>query len=852
MARHQKWLASCAVGVLAFAFGQAQAQTTSSNSTPPPPPVLGPPSATMSAGAQQATKRAEETKQNTEAASASTVGELVVTAEAHQQTLQHIPIAVSDYTDDRRNLVGIENETDIVNFTPSLSLNGEFLSIRGVGRYTDELGTDPGVAVFVDGIYTNSPDYLNQPDFFADRIEILRGPQGTENGRNAIGGAVNVVEKRPTPDWHEEARVGVNNYDYNYDDVAISGPITKTLEFRAAYAYGYQPPWNGYVKNLDAPDQYPGAGQSRLGEIQLQWQPTSNFEAWFKIQSFSSNNIATYGVTPDEYPGAISYATPVSLAPTPAATLPPGSNPEIHNPYVIDDNDPGNVKLSNDWTFTLHLTYDLPWATIKYIGGYSAYKYTAQGDLDGTALSTNPWDSQIYTDFQQHDFYQNEVEINSNDNHKLKWVAGVFQYWEKYNSPYYEEEPSNSALFNPVYDCATYPTGCPASAPNPNGVFYDQVSSLHSQSQAVFGQADYDITNQFRITAGARYNWDQKQGYTQFRYVYDTAGIYYDPSLPGIESTPADNSGTSRDSWRDWSGKISGEWRPDDSTLAYLTISKGYKSGGLILGNFVPIPTAGQETLYSYEIGLKKTVASQLLLDADAFYYDYRNLQQVVSVENAGIISTDLVDAQKARTYGFELESVWSPTPDFHLTVNYSYLNAHFLEFTNTLFPGTPFYDTSQQPSPTCTVTGGGGCPGVPHANLNGNVIPQSPTNKLTINPLYTFHLPRSRGDLTLSATYAFVGSQYYGIFTEPGFLAPSYYDLDLRMLYQPPGGHYTFILFARNVTNRIQIINYSTGSYLYGPANLIGAGGGYPSSGQVTYYDNAPRTFGGEIQVRF
>ncbi|MGH7009928.1 MAG: hypothetical protein ACREEX_03750, partial [Caulobacteraceae bacterium] len=98
-------------------------------------------------------------QQNTQAASATTVGELVVTATSRATALQHLPVAVSVYTDERRNLVGIETESDIVNFTPSMSLNGEFLSIRGVGRYTDELGTDPGVAVFVDGIYTPSPDY---------------------------------------------------------------------------------------------------------------------------------------------------------------------------------------------------------------------------------------------------------------------------------------------------------------------------------------------------------------------------------------------------------------------------------------------------------------------------------------------------------------------------------------------------------------------------------------------------------------------------------------------------------------------------------------------------------------------
>src|ERR1700679_3213295 len=181
---------SCALGALLIT-GAVWAQTTPTGSPPPAKPTQSPDTPQTSDQVQ----RAQATSQNEQAPSASPIGEGGVTATRANASLQQIPVAVSAYTDERRNLVGIENESDIVNFTPSMSLNGQFLSLRGVGRYTNELGTDPGVAVFVDGIYTPSPDYLNQPDFFSDRIEILRGPQGTLGGENDIGGTVNVVEK---------------------------------------------------------------------------------------------------------------------------------------------------------------------------------------------------------------------------------------------------------------------------------------------------------------------------------------------------------------------------------------------------------------------------------------------------------------------------------------------------------------------------------------------------------------------------------------------------------------------------------------------------------------------------------
>ncbi|MGH6971430.1 MAG: hypothetical protein ACREEQ_07455, partial [Caulobacteraceae bacterium] len=111
---------------------------------------------------------------------------------------------------------------------------------------------------------------------------------------------------------------------------------------------------------------------------------------------------------------------------------------------------------------------------------------------------------------------------------------------------------------------------------------------------------------------------------------------------------------------------------------------------------------------------------------------------------------------------------------------------------------------------------------------------------------------PTSFGKFTFSATYAFIDSQYYGVFNNSNFQAPSYYNLDLRLLYQPPQGHYTVILYARNVTNQLQIVNYTTGSFETGPANLVTAPSSYPSRGRITYFPLAPRTVGIELQARF
>jgi iron complex outermembrane receptor protein len=850
---------SCALGALLIT-GAVWAQTTPTGSPPPAKPTQSPDTPQTSDQVQ----RAQATSQNEQAASASTIGEVVVTATRANTSLQQIPVAVSAYTDERRNLVGIENESDIVNFTPSMSLNGQFLSLRGVGRYTNELGTDPGVAIYVDGIYTNSPDYLNQPDFFADRIEILRGPQGTLSGRNAIGGSVNIIEKRPTDDFHTEERVGYNNVHYLYADASVSGGITQNIQGRLAVSYSDQPTNDGFVRNLANP-RFPGSGNTLLTEGQLNFDPTDNLNVWVKVQNFQENLAATYGVNPTQYPGAVSYLAG-GLAPNPSSLLPPTSNPEIGNRFVVNDNVPGVTQLNDDWTFTTQITGKLSGATLEYTGGYSQYHFNSITDLDGTALTAAPWDNQIAVGPQDHEWYQNELDLKSDGSGSLQWIVGVFQYSERYSAPFYDEEPSNPTLADPQYAGVGGCTfgNCPLAPPNPTQAFYTQVSSLNSESQAIYGQLDYKLTDTFKLTGGLRENWDQKQGQTSYRYIYDTAGAFFAPGITALDVTPGTGtnaggpaSGSRHGDWNALTGKIGAEWQPDDTTLGYVSISKGYKSGAFILGNFVPIPEAGPETLYAYELGLKKTVAKKLLLDADVFYYDYRNLQQVLSVDdtaNGGtLITSDLIDAQRARSYGFELESVFSPTDDLHLTFNYSYLNAKFTEFTNTLFPGQQIFDTSMRPPAGCVVGGTAStpCPGVPHNNLNGNTIPQSPANKVTFNPLYTLHLPP--GSLTLSATYAWIDKQFYSVFSNSNYEAPSYYNLDLRALFQPNFGHWTFILFARNVTNQLQIVNYGTGSFTSGPANLSPAPATvYPSSGQTTYFINSPRNYGAEVQFRF
>jgi iron complex outermembrane receptor protein len=185
--------------------------------------------ATLAAGVAHAQTRpttAAAAANAANAANSNTISELVVTAEKREQNLQDVPIAISAFTDKTRDVIGIQSIQDMTNFTPGLqySTSTDRVSLRGLGRLTNVLSADASVANYADGVYETFAVRAGASTLFTDRVEILRGPQGTLYGRNSIAGAINIISKRPTEDWYAEARLGYANYNHSDLEAAISGP----------------------------------------------------------------------------------------------------------------------------------------------------------------------------------------------------------------------------------------------------------------------------------------------------------------------------------------------------------------------------------------------------------------------------------------------------------------------------------------------------------------------------------------------------------------------------------------------------------------------------------------------------
>ncbi len=297
------------------------------------------------------------------------IQEIVVTAQKRTESLQTVPVAISAYTSKMRDLVGIETIQDMTNYTPGLTYSTSLdrAYIRGVGRETNNLSTNPGVATYADNVYNSSVVAASGDSLFIDRVEIQRGPQGTLYGRNSIAGTINSISKRPTEDFYGEVRVNIGNYGTHNFEAAFSGPITDTLRWRFA---GYRNATSvGYFTDLyngKTESSQLGEGNYFYWEGQLEWDITPDLQGWLKVGQLGYNT--AYRV-PANVIGSYDYA------PYPASSLAPGAafgcvvpggvqtaqatctNPANANVWNFSADTPNNAVLSRTYVVTPQLTW---------------------------------------------------------------------------------------------------------------------------------------------------------------------------------------------------------------------------------------------------------------------------------------------------------------------------------------------------------------------------------------------------------------------------------------------------------------------------------------------------------------
>lgn len=714
-------------------------------------------------------------------APAPSLEEIVVTASKRSESLQDVPIAVTAYSGEQLRGLAIGDIESLAVQTPSFAFSkagGEAqIYIRGVGTNIFGVGADPSVAVNLDGVYLGRTNMGLTQFLDIERVEVLRGPQGTLYGRNATGGAINLVSRMPGSALEGYVTAGVGEFDRVEVEAAAGGPLDDKWGFRVAARYMKD---DGYTEDLDP------AGGDKLddNDIQayrgiLQYAPGNGFTATL-IADYSEFSNGNTSIVPRDGLG---------LAETLGA-VPTGSIHKQRNDLpTFFDWDSSGVTLNLEWQAGGGMT-------LTSISGYKDYTSDFLFNTDGTEIDITR--SNFKYDSEQ---FSQELRLASDPAQDLRWILGAF---------YFDERKSGGL-------------GLVRASLVPARSFIIP-SENDTKAWAVFGELSYNVTEKFTLTAGVRYNDEEKDDFSSFGLVFDVLGLESPAPV-----TPVGAPRQASDSWDAWTPKFGLEYRMSDSVLYYATATRGFKSGGY--NSLQPSnPVYDPEFIWAYELGVKSQLADdRLRLNAAAFYYDYTDLQVSTFLNNL----TFITNAAEATVTGLEVELLARATEQLELGLAVSWLDAEYDEFI-TAFGSQPC--TPVPPATTCTR------PLIPF-DASGNQLVNAPEWKLNATARYDVPLG-SAGSLVLFSQVSYQDDVFFTQINEPEVGQEAFTLLDARIAWLDAAGHWELAAFGRNLTDEEYFHNGVRFTSTSDPALdvfQIGNALGYPAPGrswglQATY----------------
>jgi len=707
------------------------------------------------------------------------IEEIVVTAQKRSERLQDVPIAVSAIGEQTLKDAGVKDIRDVANVTPALvvtqSENSSSISarVRGVGTQGSNPGLESAVAVFIDGVMRSRNGVAFGDLGELERIEVLRGPQGTLFGKNASAGVVNATTKRPSDHWTGYA--DMSYYEGNEVRLAgkVSGPLSDEVRMSlnvlsakydgSAFNYGTNKQVNGYNRN--------GA------RAKLEWTPSDTLTVTFIadwVKSLDQCCAVVPGATVNP-PNA--YLTTV-IGPSILPVVAQEGNRNIDN-----DLDP-KTKDSN-WGLSGTIEWGIGNHTLTSITAYRGWTNVELRDGDGrsglptyiqaAALGGN--DNRLHDwgwlDFKQ---FTQELRIASPTDTQFNYVAGLY---------YYTTEQHN--LFNrTVTTCnattlATLANGLRPCAPGSSvyGAIYGYGDfTTKFENYSAYGQATYKVTPDLRLIGGLRYSNDEVKA-THSRLAPFGAGA-------GIGATFAGSTSVSKS---DVSGKVGVQYDVTDQTMAYATWSQGYKGPAINVffnmnaNNLVPLQ---EETSKNWEIGLKNEFFDRrLVLNLAYFDSKFDGFQTNNFTLVNGTVVSQLTNAGKVGTRGFEVDFTTQPVDGLRISGGYAYTDARIIDF----------FCPAGAPA-TCRL----GANGLP---INGQPLPYAPDHKISLDGEYTLPLGDALPfEIAINTAYTWQSKQQYDIAQNPFSIQPAYGLWDAGIAAVDKNDRYRLALTVKNINN--------------------------------------------------
>jgi iron complex outermembrane recepter protein len=717
------------------------------------------------------------------------VGEIIVTAQKRAQSLSDVSLSVSAVGAEAlasSNTAGLEG---LQNLVPSVSFGNDFnfakLFIRGIGLSSSLPGVDPSVALHVDGAVVSLAQAQLGSLFDLERVEVLRGPQGTLYGRNATGGAVNLITAKPSATTKGYVRLTVGGDDLNViGEAAVGGPITDKirgrLAFRAVRREGYG--INEFTGNdIDNANQFSTRAHleflpSEKVNVLLtgEYHEEDDRSLAIKFRSLSFPGVLTDAIPQND--GLSALGQRLNADGSPAAFARGARN-------LNTNFDPINDRKQYAFTgaVSIEASDDI---TLKSLTSYRKFDAIFFHDFDASTYLGFPLAQTGPTRSSANHFqpvFQNQFtqEFQANiDTDKFNGVFGLFYLKENIE-----------ALNHIGFDVLTNS--------DPFRVQFD--GKLDVKTFAAFANATFELSDQLAIKGGARYS-HEKRFLANNRGIGTAAGFVRDPTQFNQGRT-----------FNNFSPSLGLEFRPNDDLLLYGNWSRGFKSGTAEIGSgtptaAIPSPFVKPEKVEAFEVGAKYS-GSTLKVNLAGFFQRLKNGQFSLTrpIPAPPFFTSTLTNAAVSEGYGADLEILWRPADAFTLNASVAYLHSEFTEFT----ASDPLDGRLFAPGAVASQL---------VRDLSGNATRNSPKWSVNLNP--TFDIKTGNGaNVQLASNFAYRSRQFHTEFNDARLGQKGYIQLDANILYTSPSERVTANLWVKNITDEFV---YS-GSFAISTSRIIG-----------------------------
>ena len=717
--------------------------------------------------------------------------EIVVTATHREESLQDVPVTVTALGGELLAAADIFDATTIAFHVPGMTY-GEFapgqaiISLRGISSADDGAGLDNSVALFLDGVYIGRGAAINFDMFDMERIEVLRGPQGTLFGRNAIGGAINVHTSKPTQELVGKVGATVGNEGILRYQAYLSGPFSDNVSAKVVVNHREH---DGFVDNLVLGKKQQDENQTSLrGQLLF----TTDRSEWLVSADWMDDDREDMGRTPfvDRAPLSAIVAQNDVTQPRQNASSRDGFSKREASGLSLK----GDIEFDSGvlTSITASRSMETDWEMLS-VGA----------PLGGLGL---PFDEVIDDIVEDIDTFQQEFRWTSTLGGNFEYTAGFF---------YFTEETDRTEIFR-ISQAGTY--GDPNAPfrltdPGTQAIIGNEYARTGNEttSYAVYGEGTWDFNDRWSLTAGGRFTRDEKD------YLAESVNCQLvadnDPSIIGtpFENFPACGGVggslniiaeaflvTPSDEWTDFSPRVSLQFRPSDSVMWFGSVSKGFKSGGFAGSQGVESAAStpvDQETAINYEVGFKGDFLDNTLrLNMTGFYTDYEDLQIVRFGPVAGspfgtFITTNLGTAD---ILGLETEFTWFATESLSFSGNIAILDTEVNDLV---------IETAGGP-----------------VDASGSQLRQAPD--LSYNVRANYNLPTSVGDWDFTIAYSHVDEQLMDYVFRPTIIE-EHSLLDASIAWTSPEGRWEAMLWGKNLTDE----DYMAHTYVIGPG-VIGVWG--------------------------